>query len=44
MKDRVTIRELKQLLNKANIPEDIYDLNGGLPNEAFCINQVNQVW
>ncbi|WP_353949244.1 hypothetical protein ABNN70_06925 [Sporolactobacillus sp. Y61] len=38
--------ELQQLLTTANIPVDLYKLNGGLPNEAFCLNnnKENNVW
>jgi len=33
----------KELENK-NVPKDLYDLNGGLPNEAYCLNQNNGIW
>ncbi|PEZ82338.1 hypothetical protein [Bacillus sp. AFS017274] len=31
--------ELHQLLINANVPKDLYNLNGGLPNEVFCLNK-----
>jgi len=34
---------LNELENKL-IPKDLYDLSGGLPNEAYCLNQNNGVW
>ena len=36
--------ELNQLLINANVPKDLYNLNGGLPNEAFCLNKDNNIW
>ncbi|MCL2323533.1 MAG: hypothetical protein FWC47_15675 [Oscillospiraceae bacterium] len=34
---------IKELENK-KIPKDAYSLSGGLPNEAFCFNQINGIW
>ncbi|MEI4768633.1 hypothetical protein WAX74_03035 [Psychrobacillus sp. FJAT-51614] len=31
--------ELHNLLINSNVPPDSYNLNGGLPNEAFCLNK-----
>ncbi|MGW6300808.1 hypothetical protein [Peribacillus butanolivorans] len=36
--------ELQQLLINANVPKDLYNLNGGLPNEAFCLNKEDNIW
>lgn len=36
--------ELKQKLISSNIPKDTYSLEGGLPNEAYCINQNEDKW
>lgn len=36
--------DLKQKLNSSNIPKDTYSLEGGLPNEAYCINQNEDKW
>lgn len=36
--------ELLQNLIKSNIPKDLYNLNGGLPNEAFCLNKEGDIW
>jgi hypothetical protein len=33
--------ELIKLLIKSNIPEHLYSLNGGLPNEALYLNNEN---
>ncbi|MED1601774.1 hypothetical protein [Alkalihalophilus marmarensis] len=32
-------KELQQALIKANIPEGLYNLSGGLPNESLCLNK-----
>lgn len=36
--------ELFNLLVNSNVPNDLYNLNGGLPNEAFCLNKEDSVW
>ncbi|MED3649686.1 hypothetical protein [Heyndrickxia sporothermodurans] len=36
--------ELKQLLINSNVPKDLYSLEGGLPNEALCLNEENGQW
>jgi hypothetical protein len=36
--------ELQQSLINANVPKDLYNLNGGLPNEAFCLNKEGEIW
>lgn len=36
--------ELQQLLINANVPKDLYNLNGGLPNEVFCLNKEDNIW
>lgn len=36
--------ELQQCLIDANVPKDLYSLNGGLPNEALCLNKDGDVW
>lgn len=36
--------ELQLCLIDANVPKDLYDLNGGLPNEALCINKEGAIW
>ena len=33
----MTKRELRKKLNTLNIDKFTYDLNGGLPNETYCI-------
>lgn len=40
----MNIEELKKALMKLNIPSDAYQLNGGFPNEAFCINYNGEYW
>jgi hypothetical protein len=35
---------LQQSLINANVPKDLYSLNGGLPNEAFCLNKEDEIW
>jgi hypothetical protein len=36
--------ELKQRLINENITKDAYSLEGGLPNEVYCLNQNGGVW
>lgn len=36
--------QLAEKLKQMNIRKDSYSLNGGLPNEAFCLNMHNNVW
>lgn len=36
--------ELKNALHKANVPSDLYNLNGGLPNEALTLNEHEGCW
>ena len=36
--------ELQQLLIRSNVPNDLYNLNGGLPNEVFCLNKEDNSW
>ncbi|MBT2647092.1 hypothetical protein J7E52_10225 [Bacillus sp. ISL-34] len=36
--------ELQQMLINANVPKDLYNLNGGLPNESFCLNKEDNIW
>lgn len=36
--------KLKELLNKGNIPNDAYSLEGGFPNEAYCLNEEDGKW
>lgn len=32
--------ELERKLKDMNIKETMYDLNGGLPNEAYCMEEI----
>lgn len=36
--------ELKELLEKEKISNDIYSLKGGLPNERYCIAEKKDNW
>jgi hypothetical protein len=36
--------ELQLLLINENVPKELYSLNGGLPNEAFCLNNEDNIW
>ena len=40
----MNIKELKELLIKKNIPLDLYSLEGGLPNESYCIEKIGNKW
>jgi hypothetical protein len=35
---------LQQTLINADVPKDLYNLNGGLPNEALCLNKEGDIW
>lgn len=35
---------LRQKLIQINAPNDLYSLNGGLPNEAICLNCIGSKW
>jgi hypothetical protein len=36
--------ELQNRLISENIRSDVYSLKGGLPNEAFCLAEINGQW
>ena len=36
--------ELLEKLKKSNIPKSVYSLEGGLPNEAYCLEEMNGMW
>lgn len=36
--------DLRQKLISRNIPKETYSLEGGFPNEAYCINQNRDKW
>lgn len=40
----MTKNELKQRLINESIRNDAYSLEGGLPNEAYCLNQNGNIW
>ena len=40
----MTKRELEKILNASNIDRFAYDLNGGLPNEAYCMEEIGGKW
>lgn len=35
---------LRKMLINSNIPKDTYSLDGGLPNEAYCLSQNRDKW
>lgn len=37
-------RDLRDLLVKEGIAEDSFSLDGGLPNEAYCLEKVLFFW
>lgn len=37
----MTKKALERKLNELNIDKRAYDLNGGLPNETYCIEESN---
>ena len=40
----MTIKELKQVFESKGISENMYSLKGGLPNEIYCIEKIDDVW
>lgn len=40
----MNIAELKLIFEKEKVPNDLYSLIGGLPNERCCIDQINGRW
>jgi hypothetical protein len=40
----MTLQELEVRLVNLNVPKDAYCLTGGLPNEAYTIEKVNDKW
>jgi hypothetical protein len=40
----MNIEILKAKLEQLNIPQGIYSLSGGLPNESYCIAQKDNKW
>ncbi len=36
--------ELKEILLYNNVPQDAYSLEGGLPSDAYCIEQNDGRW
>lgn len=40
----MTVKELEAFLIENNIPTDIYSLDGGVPNETYCIEKIASGW
>jgi len=40
----MNIVELEKRLESERIPHHVYSLNGGLPSEAFCLEQLGSKW
>jgi hypothetical protein len=40
----MTKRELIECLKKENVPTDAYCLEGGLPNDRYCVVKTNSGW
>ncbi|WLD94527.1 hypothetical protein [Alkalihalobacillus sp. AL-G] len=40
----MTLIELQEKLNTMKIPQNFYSLDGGLPNEAYCIGYNKGKW
>ena len=40
----MNLLELEAIFEKEKVPKDLYSLKGGLPNESFCIEKVNNQW
>lgn len=37
-------QQLEKVLLINKVPKELYSLNGGLPNEAYCIEKENDKW
>lgn len=44
METNMDIEELKKFLISKNVSSDLYSLDGGLPNESYCIEKINDKW
>jgi hypothetical protein len=40
----MTLAELRNKLVSSKVPSDAYSLAGGLPNEAYCIEERDGKW
>lgn len=40
----MTIMELQQILTDQKVRPDSYSLNGGIPNEVYCLRQTQDSW
>lgn len=40
----MTREELRRILASRTIRKDTYCLDGGLPNDAMCLNQRGKIW
>lgn len=40
----MTLHELREKLVENGVPLELYSLDGGLPHEAFCINNIDGKW
>lgn len=36
--------KLKNILEKVRVPENLYSLYGGLPNESYCLDKQDDKW
>ncbi len=36
--------DIQERLDMSNIPRSAYSLNGGFPNEAYCIDKFEESW
>ena len=37
-------QQLEKILLLNKVPKDLYSLKGGLPNEAYCLEEENDKW
>lgn len=37
-------KQLENILLMNEVPKELYSLNGGLPNETYCIEKENERW
>jgi hypothetical protein len=40
----MTVKDLAERLKRENIPENCYTLEGGLPNEKWCLEKTPSGW
>lgn len=40
----MTIKELRERLEQENVPQNSYSLDGGMPNDKYCLEKTTVGW